>query len=100
MSEKKQKREPSGPIELSLIDDSGFVLEPAKVEIGSGYAISLTYDDEGNLIVDLKTYGEVDPAKIKKDVERLYPNARIRHINEEPAVTIVRKARRKGKTKK
>ncbi|MEM3579258.1 MAG: hypothetical protein QXL54_03430 [Candidatus Bathyarchaeia archaeon] len=100
MSEKKQKREAPSHVELSLPDDWGFVLEPAKIEIGSGYAVSLTYDEEGNPIVDVKTYGEVDSAKIKRDIERLYPNAQIRHINEEPTVTIVKKSKRKRKTEK
>ncbi|MEM0357244.1 MAG: hypothetical protein QXL77_02565 [Candidatus Bathyarchaeia archaeon] len=100
MSEKKYKRETSSHLELSLPDDWGFVLEPAKVEIGSGYTISLTYDEEGNPIVDVKTYGEVDSAKIRRDIERLYPNAQIRHINEEPTVTIIEKSRRKRKSKK
>jgi len=100
MVDKKQKREAQGPVELSLPEDWGFILEPAKIEIGSGYTVSLTYDEEGNPIVDVKTYGEVDSAKIRRDIERLYPNVQIRHINEEPTVTIVKKNKRKGKTKK
>ncbi|MEM0057708.1 MAG: hypothetical protein QXG58_02735 [Candidatus Bathyarchaeia archaeon] len=100
MSEKKQKRDAPSHIELTPIEDWGFILEPAKVEIGSGYAVSLRYDEEGNPVVDVKTYGDVDPAKIKRDIERLYPNARIRCINEEPTVTIVKKGRRKAKGKK
>jgi len=100
MVDKKQKRDASNPIELSLPGDWGFILEPAKIEIGSGYTVSLTYDDEGNPIVDVKTYGDVDSAKIRRDIERLYPNAQIRHINEEPIVTIVKKKVRKRKTKR
>ncbi|MBX5321261.1 MAG: hypothetical protein QHH12_05690 [Candidatus Bathyarchaeota archaeon] len=98
MSEKKHKREPANPAELSLPEDWGFVLEPAKIEIGSGYAVSLSYDEDGNPIVDVKTYGEVDSAKIRRDIERLYPNAQIRNLNE-PTVTVVRKSPRKGKRK-
>lgn len=100
MSEKKHKREPeSRPVELGLPEDWGFVLEPAKIEVGSGYAISLSYDEEGNPIVDVKTYGEVDSVKIRRDIERLYPNAQIRHLNEEPTVTVVRKSGRKSKSR-
>lgn len=98
MSEKKHKREPSSPDELSLPEDLGFVLEPAKIEIGSGYALSLSYDEEGNPIVDVKTYGEVDSAKIRREIERLYPNAQIRNLNE-PTVTVVRKSEYKSKGK-
>ncbi|MEM2281405.1 MAG: hypothetical protein QXZ68_05390 [Candidatus Bathyarchaeia archaeon] len=100
MSEKKHKRETPSHIGLTPIEDWGFILEPAKVEIGSGYAISLTYDEEGKPVVDVKTFGEVDHAKIRRNIKRLYPNARIRHINEEPTVTIIRKSKRKRKTRR
>lgn len=100
VSEKKQKRETSSHVELSLPEDLGFILEPAKIEIGLGYAVSLTYDEEGNPIVDLKTYGDVDTTRIRRDIERLYPNVQIRLINEEPTVTIVKKNKRKRKTKR
>lgn len=98
MSDKKHRRETQSHIELTPVENWGFILEPAKVEIGSGYAISLSHDEEGRLVVDVKTYGNVDLAKIRSDIERLYPNAKIRHMNEEPTVTIVRKGGRKRKT--
>jgi hypothetical protein len=91
MSERRHKRETASPVKLDLADDLGFILEPAKIEIGSGYAVSLSYDEEGNPVVDVKTYGEVDLSKIRRDIERLYPNAQIRQLNQEPTVTVVRK---------
>lgn len=100
MSEKKQKQEPSSPVGLSPAEDWVFVLEPAKIEIGSGYTISLNQDEDGNPIINVKTYGDVDLAKIKRHIECLYPNAQIRHVNEEPTVTIVKKSPRKRKTEK
>ncbi|MBS7616159.1 hypothetical protein KEJ45_03030 [Candidatus Bathyarchaeota archaeon] len=96
MDEKRSKREPASPTELRLPDDWGFVLEPAKIEIGSGYAVSLSYDEDGNPIVDVKTYGKVDSTKIKRDIERLYPNAHIRNLNEEPTVTLIRRNKTKN----
>jgi hypothetical protein len=84
---------------LDLADDLGFILEPAKIEIGSGYAVSLSYDEDGNPVVDVKTYGEVDLAKIRKDIERLYPNAQIRQLNQEPTVTVVRKSKGKKRSR-
>ena len=99
MSEKKHKRETISPVKLDLADDLGFILEPAKIEIGSGYAVSLSYDEDGNPVVDVKTYGEVDLAKIKKDIERLYPNAQIRQLNQEPTVTVVRKSKGKKRSR-
>lgn len=97
MSERKHKREPANPIELNR-EDLGFILEPAKIEIGLGYVISLNHDEEGNPIVDIKTYGKVDTAKLKKEIERLYPNAQIRQLSQEPTVTIVKKGKRRNKS--
>ncbi|MGB9960585.1 MAG: hypothetical protein ACPLKQ_08770 [Candidatus Bathyarchaeales archaeon] len=94
MPERKHKREPAGPIELSL-ENLEFVLEPAEIELGSGYVISLNYDEEGTPIVDVKTYGKVDSAKLMKEVTCLYPNAHIRQLNQEPTVTVVKKGRAK-----
>jgi len=99
MSEKKHKRETISSVKLDLADDLGFILEPAKIEIGSGYAVSLSYDEDGNPLVDVKTYGEVDLAKIRKDIERLYPNAQIRQLNQEPTVTVVRKSKGKKRSR-
>ncbi|MEM3580913.1 MAG: hypothetical protein QXH40_03895 [Candidatus Bathyarchaeia archaeon] len=97
MAEKRHKRETASPVKLDLAEDLGFILEPAKIEIGSGYAVSLSYDEEGNPVVDVKTYGDVDLSKIRRDIERLYPNAQIRQLNQESTVAVVRK--RKGKRK-
>jgi hypothetical protein len=99
LSEKKHKRELQSPVDLET-EDFGFILEPAKIEIGSGYTVSLSYDEEGNPIVDIKTYGDVDSAKIRRDIEQLYPNAKIRNLNEEPTVTVVRRSGRKRKSGK
>lgn len=97
MAEKRHKRETTSPVGLDLAEDLGFILEPAKVEIGSGYAVSLSYDEDGNPVVDVKTYGDVDLSKIRKDIERLYPNAQIRQLSQEPTVTVVRKSKSKRK---
>lgn len=98
MVEKRPKRETTTPVGLDLAENLGFILEPAKIEIGSGYALSLSYDEDGNPIVDVKTYGDVDLSKIKRDIERLYPNAQIRQLNQEATVTVVRKRKCKRKT--
>jgi hypothetical protein len=100
MAEKRQKREITSPIKLDLAEDLGYILEPAKIEIGSGYAVSLSYDEDGNPVVDIKTYGDVDISKIRRDIERLYPNAQIRRLNQEPIVTVVRKGKGKRKTRR
>ncbi len=100
MAEKRHKRETASPIKLDLAEDLGFILEPAKIEIGSGYAVSISYDEDGNPVVDVKTYGDVDLSKIRRDIERLYPNAQIRQLNQEPTVTVVRKSKDKRRTRR
>ena len=99
MSERKHKREPVSSMELSR-ENLEFVLEPAEIELGSGYVISLNYDEEGTPIVDVKTYGKVDSAKLMKDITCLYPNAHIRQLSQEPTVTVVKKGRCKSKARK
>jgi hypothetical protein len=99
MRERKHKRQQENIIELDR-EELGFVLEPAQVEVGSGYAISVSYDKDENPIIDVKTYGEVDVAKLQKEIKRVYPKAQIRRLSQTPSVTIVRKRRSKSKAKR
>ncbi|RLI41344.1 hypothetical protein DRO59_07210 [Candidatus Bathyarchaeota archaeon] len=95
MPERKHKREPERFVELDS-EDLGFVLEPTQVEVGSGYTVSVSYDEEDKPIVDVKTYGEVDTAKLRREIERMFPNAEIRQLDK-PQSIIVRKRKRKRK---
>jgi hypothetical protein len=99
MSERKHKREPERLVEFNR-EELGFILEPVQVEVGSGYSISVSYDEDNSPIIDVKTYGDVDLAKLRKDIERVYPNAQIRQLSQQPSVTIVKKRRGKSKAKK
>jgi len=97
MLEPKSKREENG-IEMET-DDSGIVLEPTQVELGSGYAVSVRYDEKDEPIVDVKTYGKVDVSKMLKDIARVYPHAQINHWNQPPSVKIARKQQKKKRKK-
>ena len=99
MPERKHKREPESLIELDS-EELGFVLEPTQIEIGSGYKISVSYDEKEKQIVDVKTYGEVDIAKLRRQIEQAFPKAQIRQLNQTRSVTIVKRRRRKRSTKK
>jgi len=99
MAERKQKREPYSSIELTC-EETGFVLEPTQVEVGSGYTVSVSYDENEKPIIDVKTYGEVDIAKVRRELERVFPNAQIRQLNQTQSVTIVKKRKRKSNIKK
>jgi len=99
MAEKKHKRESNSFIELDT-EELGFVLEPTQVEVGSGYAVSISYDEDEKPIIDVKTYGEVNIAQLRKEIEKLFPNAKIRQLNQTQTVTIVKKRKRKPNAKK
>lgn len=99
MAEKKHKRESESLIELDS-EELGFVLEPTQVEVGSGYTVSVSYDENEKPIIDVKTYGEVDIAKLRKEIERIFPDAQIRQLNQTQSVTIVKKRKRKPNIKK
>jgi hypothetical protein len=94
----KNKREPENP-ELNS-DETGFVLEPTPIEIGSGYALQLSLDQNEKTIVDVKTYGEIDIRKLRREIERMFPNAQIRQLSQNPTVTVVKKAKSKGRHRK
>jgi len=91
MAERKHKRE---GVELDM-EESGFVLEPAQVELGSGYTLSVNYDENENPIVNIRTYGQVDIAKLRKEIEKIFPNAQIKQLNQPHSITVVKKRKRK-----
>ena len=99
MAEKKHKRESESLIELDS-EELGFVLEPTQVEVGSGYTVSVSYDENEKPIIDVKTYGEVNTAKLRKEIDKIFPNAQIRQLNQTQTVTVVKKRKRKPNIKK
>lgn len=99
MPRRKNKVEQESSVELDT-EEVGFVLEPTQVEVGSGYTISVNYDENEKPVVDVKTYGEVDTAKIRRKIRQVFPNAQVRRLNQTRSVTIVKKRRRKSPMKK
>jgi hypothetical protein len=95
LSQRKIKREDS-PLAFD-IEETGFVAKPAKVEIGSGYAVAVGYDENNEPVIDVKTYGTVNMSSVRKELESLFPNARIRHLNGASPVTVVKRAKRRRK---
>ncbi|MDH5482217.1 MAG: hypothetical protein OEY22_04990 [Candidatus Bathyarchaeota archaeon] len=94
MAERKSKRETENPVELDS-EEIGFILEPTQIEVGSGYTLSVNYDENEKPVIDVKTYGEVDVQKLRREIERIFPNAKIRQLNQTRSVTIVKKRKRK-----
>jgi hypothetical protein len=99
MAERKHKRESEGLVEMGS-EESCFVLEPTQVEVGAGYTVSVKYDENEKPIIDVKTYGEVDITKLRREIQRAFPNAQIRRVKQTQSVTVVKKRKRKRNIKK
>ncbi len=93
MSERKNKRESENILEVEA-EETNVVPEPTQLEIGSGYTLAVRYDEDQKPVVAVKTYGQVDLAQIRKEITRIFPDARIRHTNETGAVRMARASRR------
>jgi len=93
LSERKRKRR--GPFDIFGlgVDEDNFLLgselKPTKGESGSGYSVSVTYDEKGKPIVKVETYGNVDVAELRRDVQQRYPGARIEGLEKQPLIRVV-----------
>jgi len=86
MPEKKRKR----PFfDIFGFDEEDFLFGREPVEGGSGYSISVTYDEKGKPVVQVKTYGNVDTAELRRDIEQRHPRARIEGLEKKPLIRIV-----------
>lgn len=91
MSERK-KRESENILEVEA-EETNLVPEPTQLEIGSGYTLAVRYDKDQKPVVAVKTYGQVDLAQIRKEITRIFPDARIRHTNKTRSLRIARTSR-------
>jgi len=90
MPERKRRR---GLFDFSSFFDFGFDEEELfgqePIEGGSGYSMSVTYDEKGKPVVKVKTYGDVDTTELRKDIERKYPGAKIEGLEAKPLIRII-----------
>jgi hypothetical protein len=99
MAERKNKHGSENAVTVDS-EEVNFILEPNHVEVGSGYTVAVNYDDDQRPIVDVKTYGQVDIAQLRRDIERAFPNAQIRRLNQARSVTVAKTKKRKEKNRK
>ncbi|MGD0496181.1 MAG: hypothetical protein ABSB28_09105 [Candidatus Bathyarchaeia archaeon] len=99
MAERKNKRGSENAVTVDS-EDVSFILEPNHVEVGSGYTVAVSYGEDERPIVDVKTYGQVDIAQLRRDIGRAFPNAQIRRLNQARSVTVAKVKKRKKKTRK
>jgi len=86
MSKRKRKR----PFfDLFGFDEEDFLFGREPVEGSSGYSISVSYDESGKPLVQVKTHGDVDVAELRRDLEQRYPGARIEGLEKKPLIRIV-----------
>jgi hypothetical protein len=96
--ERKQKRRAEGAVELDIAETC-FVLEPTQVEIGSGYMVTIDYDENEEQVVKIKTYGHVDLVQLRREIRRIFPDAKIRRLNHTQSVVIAKRNMKKRKSK-
>ena len=100
MIDRKNKRAANRDIEVNGAEHN-FFLEPAQVEIGSGYTVKVSYDESDKPVLDIKTYGEVDTAWLQKELKRIFPKIqtqRLRKAKSRNVITITRKRSDSNKT--
>lgn len=98
MPERRRRYEEESLIEFDS-GEFGFILEPRQVEVGSGYSLSVSYDENEKPIVEVKTYGEVDIPKMRREIERMFPHAQIRQLVRTGSAEKVKRRRRRRSTR-
>jgi hypothetical protein len=86
MSKRKRKKR---FLDLFGFDEKDFLLGEGTGRSGSGYSISVSYDQAGKPVVQVKTHGDIDVAELRKDIEQRYPGARIEGLEKKPLIRVV-----------
>jgi len=78
------------PFDIFGFDEGDFhFLRSEPVKGGSGYSMSVTYDEKGKPVVRVQTYGDFDAAELRTDIEQKYPGARIEGLEKQPLIRVV-----------
>jgi len=86
MSKRRRKRR---LFDIFGFGEEEFPFGQKPAEGGSGYSISVTYDEGGKRVVRVETYGDVNVVELRKDIEQRYPGARIEGLEKQPLIRIV-----------
>lgn len=93
MAERKHKRGSEDIAELD--EDAGILVEPTQIELGAGYTLAVSYDENERPVVDIKTYGQVDLTQVRREIEGAFPNAQIRQKEQSHTVIAAKRSKRK-----
>jgi hypothetical protein len=99
MNERKNKRV-SETENLEDSEEATFLVIPKHVEVGAGYTLAVSHDEHEREVIDVKTYGQVDMSLLRKEIQRVFPDAEIRRFNQTDSVTIVRTSKKKNQSRK
>ena len=100
MSERKNKRVSQTENVEEDSEETTFLVEPTPVEIGAGYTVAVSHDENEREVIDVKTYGQVDMSRLRKEIQRVFPDAEIRRFNQTASVTVLRTSKKKNKSRK
>lgn len=95
----ERKRKGVGDV-AALEENEGILVEPSRVELGSGYTLAVSYDEQETPFVDIKIFGNVDLEQVRKEIEEAFPNVQIRHWKQTQTVLVGKKNRKKLGTSK
>ena len=95
MPERKRKRR---FFDIFGFGEEDFLFGGEPTEGGSGYSISVTYDEKGKPVVHVKTHGNVDTAELRRDIEQRYPGAKIEGLEKKPLIRIINEEEEKKKS--
>ena len=93
MPERKRKRR---FFDLFGFGENDFLFGGEPTEGGSEYSMSVTYDEKGKPVVQVKTYGYVDTAELRRDIEQRYPRVKIEGLEKKPLIRIIDEEEKKS----
>lgn len=99
MINRKTKRSGANPVEATMTEHP-FFLEPAQVEIGSGYTVKINYDENDGAVLDIKTYGQVDTRWLRHELKRTFPKIHVHRLRQATPGTVLKVTKQAQATRK
>ncbi len=86
MPERKKKKR---LFDLFGFDENDYLVGQNVGGGGSGYSMSVTYDEAGKPVVQVKTCGGIDEAELRRGIQQKYPGAKIEGLEKKPLIRII-----------
>ena len=99
MTNRKSKRPEANSVEGTMTEHP-FFLEPAQVEIGSGYTLKINYDENDDAVLDIKTYGQVDTTWLRHELKRAFPKIHVHRFSQATSGTVLKVTKQAQATRK